>query len=81
MGGDEYHSGAFMLGANFGFYPQGAVPAFCLPESPKPLTRRIAPAYVDAERTFLEEDPVRSSQSLTGNHFALRSCPVRTEII
>ena len=38
MGDDVYHNGAFMLGANFGFY-SGFVPRGATPEPPKPSIR------------------------------------------
>jgi uncharacterized protein len=38
MGDDVYHNGAFMLGANFGFY-SGFVPRRGAPEPPKPAIR------------------------------------------
>ena len=38
MGDDVYHNGAFMLGANFGFY-SGFVPRGMTPEPPKPALR------------------------------------------
>jgi uncharacterized protein len=38
MGDDVYHNGAFMLGANFGFY-SSFVPRGATPETPKPSVR------------------------------------------
>jgi putative CocE/NonD family hydrolase len=38
MGDDVYHNGAFMLGANFGFY-SGFVPRTGAPQPPKPAIR------------------------------------------
>jgi uncharacterized protein len=51
MGDDVYHNGAFMLGANFGFY-SGFVPRRGAPEPPKPAIR-FDPGTPDAYDFFL----------------------------
>jgi putative CocE/NonD family hydrolase len=51
MGDDVYHNGAFMLGANFGFY-SGFVPRAGAPEPPKPAIR-FDPGTADAYDFFL----------------------------
>lgn len=51
MGDDVYHNGAFMLGANFGFY-SGFVPRAAAPEPPKPAIR-FDPGTADAYDFFL----------------------------
>ena len=51
MGDDVYHNGAFMLGANFGFY-SAFVPRGVTPEPPKPALR-FDPATPDMYEFFL----------------------------
>ncbi|MEO8520454.1 MAG: CocE/NonD family hydrolase, partial [Acidobacteriota bacterium] len=51
MGDDVYHNGAFMLGANFGFY-SGFVPRGPTPEAPKPALR-FDPGTADMYDFFL----------------------------
>jgi uncharacterized protein len=51
MGDDVYHNGAFMLGANFGFY-SGFVPRGPAPEAPKPALR-FDPGTADMYDFFL----------------------------
>ena len=51
MGDDVYHNGAFMLGANFGFY-SAFVPRPGAPEPPKPAIR-FDPGTADAYDFFL----------------------------
>ncbi len=51
MGDDVYHNGAFMLGANFGFY-SAFVPRGATPEPPKPAVR-FDPGTPDMYNFFL----------------------------
>ena len=51
MGDDVYHNGAFMLGANFGFY-SAFVPRGVTPEAPKPALR-FDPGTPDMYEFFL----------------------------
>ena len=51
MGDDVYHNGAFMLGANFGFY-SGFVPRGSVPEPPRPAVR-FDPETPDMYNFFL----------------------------
>ena len=51
MGDDVYHNGAFMLGANFGFY-SGFVPRAGAPEPP--AAQPIRPRYADGYDFFLK---------------------------
>jgi putative CocE/NonD family hydrolase len=51
MGDDVYHNGAFMLGANFGFY-SAFVPRGATPEPPKPAVR-FDPGTPDMYEFFL----------------------------
>jgi uncharacterized protein len=51
MGDDVYHNGAFMLGANFGFY-SAFVPRGATPEAPKPALR-FDPSTPDMYDFFL----------------------------
>jgi len=51
MGDDVYHNGAFMLGANFGFY-SSFVPRGTTPETPKPALR-FDPGTADMYDFFL----------------------------
>jgi putative CocE/NonD family hydrolase len=66
MGDDVYHNGAFMLGANFGFY-SAFVPRGATPQSPKP-SLRFDPGTPDMYDFFLRT-PVplaRMNQELFG---------------
>jgi uncharacterized protein len=67
MGDDVYHNGAFMLGANFGFY-SGFVPRRGAPEPPKPALR-FDPGTADAYDFFLRLPSLASAntQLFAGN--------------
>jgi len=65
MGDDVYHNGAFMLGANFGFY-SGFVPRPDGPTPPKPAIR-FDPGTPDAYDFLLHAPPLsRMNQELFG---------------
>jgi putative CocE/NonD family hydrolase len=62
MGDDVYHNGAFMLGANFGFY-SAFVPRTGGPEPPKPAIR-FDPGTADAYDFFLHAPPLAAANEL-----------------
>jgi putative CocE/NonD family hydrolase len=65
MGDDVYHNGAFMLGANFGFY-SGFVPRGPTPEPPQQALR-FDPATPDMYEFFLRIPPLaRANAELFG---------------
>jgi uncharacterized protein len=69
MGDDVYHNGAFMLGANFGFY-SGFVPRGETPEAPKPAVR-FDPGTPDMYDFFLRIPPLaRANVELFGGKAA-----------
>jgi uncharacterized protein len=69
MGDDVYHNGAFMLGANFGFY-SGFVPRTGDPTPPKPALR-FDPGTPDMYAFLLNAPPLaRMNQELFGGQAA-----------
>ena len=69
MGDDVYHNGAFMLGANFGFY-SSFVPRTTGPEPPKPALR-FDPGTPDMYDFLLKAPPLaRMNQDLFGGNAA-----------
>lgn len=65
MGDDVYHNGAFMLGANFGFY-SGFVPRLGEPTPPRPALR-FDPGTPDMYAFLLHAPPLaRMNQDLFG---------------
>ena len=67
MGDDVYHNGAFMLGANFGFY-SSFVPRTDGPTPPKPALR-FDPGTPDMYDFFLHAPPLtRMNQELFGGN-------------
>ncbi len=69
MGDDVYHNGAFMLGANFGFY-SSFVPRTDGPTPPKPALR-FDPGTPDMYDFFLHAPPLtRMNQELFGGNAA-----------
>jgi putative CocE/NonD family hydrolase len=61
MGDDVYHNGAFMLGANFGFY-SGFVPRGDTPAAPRP-TVRFDPGTPDAYDFLLHLPPLTKTSA------------------